>query len=85
MQFYRGVNALDMIHQLVLFIRGTDDEDGAGVGDRLRHFLEKDLILVVVLFRPLLLAMMSRTGDRSGWTTILSASSALKWKTRACR
>ena len=58
MQFHRGVNALDMFHQLVLLVGGADDENGAGVGDGFRHLLEKGLILVVVLPGPLVLAMI---------------------------
>jgi exodeoxyribonuclease-3 len=40
-----GVNALDMLDELVLFAGRADDEDRAGVGDGLRDILQKCLIL----------------------------------------
>ena len=36
----------------VLLLRRADDEDGAGVGDRLRHILEERLVLLDPLAVP---------------------------------
>ena len=49
---------LDMFHEFVLLVAGPDDENRAGVGDRLRHLFQERLILAIVMAGPLLLAMI---------------------------
>jgi hypothetical protein len=42
----RGVLLAEEFGEEVLFLRRADDEDGAGVGDRLRDILEERLVLL---------------------------------------